>query len=251
MGDSGLHAHLAGDGTSPADCDVAVGAWVDGDAARRQLDGAAQESAWFRAGMREDAGRLLAPPAAVFRREDRPRFQVNRLEGEAAGTGADGNEVLLETSVDDCVHPCPVGLGTVGRACGLRNIADAGYIAPDGDPEAKYFEERIRNNIAEMTARMCGPPEYNKMGFWMMQGAAKDLTPTMESAAPPANWTAADFDDQAWTRLPGPFFPSHRGHAYCKEVDDAGYIVFEGTYPSLAAICLRGKTADCGLPIAD
>jgi len=53
-----------------------------------------------------------------------------------------------------------------GNAWGLRNIADAAFIAPDGDPEAKYFEERIHNNLAEMAAKMYGPPEYNKMGFW-------------------------------------------------------------------------------------
>ena len=53
-----------------------------------------------------------------------------------------------------------------GNAWGLRNIADAGFIAPDGDPEAKYFEEKIHNNLAEMTARMYSPPEYNKLGFW-------------------------------------------------------------------------------------
>jgi hypothetical protein len=53
-----------------------------------------------------------------------------------------------------------------GNAWGLRNIADAGFIASDGDPEARYFEERVRNNLAEMTAKMYGPPEYNKMGFW-------------------------------------------------------------------------------------
>jgi hypothetical protein len=53
-----------------------------------------------------------------------------------------------------------------GNAWGLRNIADAGFIAPDGDPEAGYFQQRIRNNLADMTARMYGPPEYNKMGFW-------------------------------------------------------------------------------------
>ena len=53
-----------------------------------------------------------------------------------------------------------------GNAWGLRNIADAGFIAPDGHPEAGYFERMVRNNLAELTARMYGPPEYNKMGFW-------------------------------------------------------------------------------------
>ena len=59
-----------------------------------------------------------------------------------------------------------------GNAWGLRNIADAAFIAPDGDPEAKYFEERIRNNIADLTARMYGPPEYNRMGFWGLRTVA-------------------------------------------------------------------------------
>jgi hypothetical protein len=53
-----------------------------------------------------------------------------------------------------------------GNAWGLRNIADAGFIAPGGDPEARYFEQKIHNNLAEMTAGMYGPPEYNTMGFW-------------------------------------------------------------------------------------
>jgi hypothetical protein len=75
----------------------------------------------------------------------------------------------------------------------------------------------------------------------MVAEGGKDLMPAMESAAPPSDWTTPDFDDQAWTRLPGPFFPSHHGHAYCKEVEDAGYLFFEGTYPTLAAICLRGR----------
>jgi hypothetical protein len=78
-------------------------------------------------------------------------------------------------------------------------------------------------------------------GVWMVADGVKDLLPTMESAAPPANWSAADFDDRAWTPLPGPFFPSHHGHAYCKQVEDAGYVYFEGIWPTLAAICLRGK----------
>jgi len=43
---------------------------------------------------------------------------------------------------------------------------DAGSIAPDGNPEVRYFEEKIHNNLSEMTAKMYGPSEYNKMGFW-------------------------------------------------------------------------------------
>ena len=53
-----------------------------------------------------------------------------------------------------------------GNAWSLRNIADAGFIACDADPEAKHFAEKIRNNIAHMTKRMYGPPEYNKIGAW-------------------------------------------------------------------------------------
>ncbi len=83
---------------------------------------------------------------------------------------------------------------------------------------------------------------HSYSGMWMPHDPAKqDLMPTMQTAAPPANWAAADLDDQGWTRMNGPFFASHHGHAYCKEVDDAGYTYFESTTPSLSAICLRGK----------
>jgi len=53
-----------------------------------------------------------------------------------------------------------------GNAWGLRNIADAGSIAPDGDPEGAYFQQKIRNNLQFMTETMYGPPEVNHMGFW-------------------------------------------------------------------------------------
>jgi len=53
-----------------------------------------------------------------------------------------------------------------GNAWGLRNIADACWIAPDGDPEGPYFQEKIRNNIQFMIEMMYGPPEFNSMGFW-------------------------------------------------------------------------------------
>ena len=78
-------------------------------------------------------------------------------------------------------------------------------------------------------------------GVWKPVEGAKNLSPTIESPPPPADWAAADFDDIAWTRTPGPFFPSHHGHAYCKEVEDAGYTYFESTYPTMAVLCLRGK----------
>lgn len=53
-----------------------------------------------------------------------------------------------------------------GNAWALRNIADAAWIAADGDAEADYFNEKVRNNLADRTGRMLGPPEYNKLGFW-------------------------------------------------------------------------------------
>jgi len=53
-----------------------------------------------------------------------------------------------------------------GNAWSLRNMADAAWIAPDGDPERAYFEQKVRNNLADRTRRMLGPPEYNKLGFW-------------------------------------------------------------------------------------
>jgi hypothetical protein len=53
-----------------------------------------------------------------------------------------------------------------GNAWALRNIADAASIAPDGHPEADYFERKIRNNLADRKRRMYGPPEYNRIGAW-------------------------------------------------------------------------------------
>jgi hypothetical protein len=53
-----------------------------------------------------------------------------------------------------------------GDAWALRNVADAAWIASEGDPEAAYFDEKIRNNVADRIRRMYGPPEYNKLGFW-------------------------------------------------------------------------------------
>lgn len=53
-----------------------------------------------------------------------------------------------------------------GDAWALRNIADAAWIAPDGDPDGPYFEEKVHNNIAHRIAQMYGPPEYNRTGAW-------------------------------------------------------------------------------------
>ena len=59
---------------------------------------------------------------------------------------------------------------TRGVAWALRNLADAAFIAPDDSMEAKYFEEKVRNNIATLTHIMYGPPERNSMGFWGSEG---------------------------------------------------------------------------------
>ena len=64
-----------------------------------------------------------------------------------------------------------------GNAWGLRNIADAAWIAPDGDPEAAYFDAKIRNNLAERIGRMVGPPEYNRIGAWGVRTTANARIP--------------------------------------------------------------------------
>ena len=71
-----------------------------------------------------------------------------------------------------------------GDAWALRNIADAAWIAPDGDVEARYFEEKVRNNLAERTAKMYGPPEYNAIGAW---GIRTVSDARIQNAANP-NW---------------------------------------------------------------
>ena len=68
-------------------------------------------------------------------------------------------------------HPRQGGRGILsgqirGNAWALRNLADAAWIASDGDPEATYFDQKVRNNIADRIQRMYGPPERNAMGFW-------------------------------------------------------------------------------------
>ena len=84
---------------------------------------------------------------------------------------------------------------------------------------------------------------YSYGGVWVVPSGKKSswVLPTLKSAAPARNWTASDFDDRMWTRVRGPFFASHHGHAYCKEVEGAGYVNFERISPTLAAMCVRGK----------
>jgi len=53
-----------------------------------------------------------------------------------------------------------------GDAWALRNIGDAAWIAPDRDPEARYFDEKLLGNLAHRTRAMYGPPEYNAIGAW-------------------------------------------------------------------------------------
>ena len=53
-----------------------------------------------------------------------------------------------------------------GDAWGLRNLGDAAWVATDGSLEKKYFDEKIRNNLAHRIAVMYGPPEFNRLGAW-------------------------------------------------------------------------------------
>ena len=98
---------------------------------------------------------------------------------------------------------------------------------------ARWPVVRVGQEIRQVT--------HNAYGrVWMVPEAGRALPPWSDSPAPAAHWTAVDFDDQGWTRLAGPFFPS-QGWAYTKQVDDAGFCGYESTDPNLAAICLRGK----------
>jgi len=53
-----------------------------------------------------------------------------------------------------------------GDAWSLRNVADAAWISPDGDPIGAYLDEKVRNNIAWRIEKMYGPPACNKLGWW-------------------------------------------------------------------------------------
>jgi hypothetical protein len=84
---------------------------------------------------------------------------------------------------------------------------------------------------------------YGYGGVWLVPKgkATKSTRPVTKTAAPPSDWTTRGFEDLTWTRLQGPFFASHHGHAYCPQVEGAGYTTFERIPPTLAAICVRGK----------
>lgn len=64
---------------------------------------------------------------------------------------------------------------------------------------------------------------------------------TGDSALPPAQWAAPDFDDQFWMSRRGPLFPTTHGWAWVKATDDKGYIGYDGTSENMALLCLRGK----------
>jgi hypothetical protein len=69
-------------------------------------------------------------------------------------------------------HPRQDGKGLVvgdqvrGQAWSLRNIADAAFIGPDDDPLVRYFDEKVRHNLAWYVRTFYGPPEYNALGFY-------------------------------------------------------------------------------------
>ncbi|KKL87586.1 hypothetical protein LCGC14_1933230, partial [marine sediment metagenome] len=133
-----------------------------------------------------------------------------------------------------------LGAGPVLGAPPASAVAQGGVVLSNASNWRRYAV--TRKPVARAGGKIQKLGRYAYGGVWVpIQGTRKRLTPTIDSAAPPADWAAPDFDDRPWTRSPGPFFPAHRGHAYCKEVNDAGYTYFEGTYPSLAVICLRGK----------
>jgi hypothetical protein len=71
-----------------------------------------------------------------------------------------------------------------GDAWALRNMADAAWIANDDDPQGRYFDEKVRNNIAQRTAKMYGPPEHGKLGAW----GVRTVADARLANAPNPNW---------------------------------------------------------------
>ena len=60
-----------------------------------------------------------------------------------------------------------------------------------------------------------------------------ELEPEPRDIPAPEGWAAPDFDDEAWVRVPGPFFPSHY---------NAGWIGWGGNDDiNTALICVRGR----------
>jgi hypothetical protein len=62
-----------------------------------------------------------------------------------------------------------------------------------------------------------------------------------ETALPPADWSAPDFDDHLWVRMRGPFFRTTHGHAYVPALDGKGYTMYEQGGPGMALLCARAR----------
>jgi hypothetical protein len=62
-----------------------------------------------------------------------------------------------------------------------------------------------------------------------------------DTALPPAQWSAPDFDDHLWGHMRGPFFRTARNHAYVPAVEGKGYTMYEQGGPGMALLCARAK----------
>ena len=100
-----------------------------------------------------------------------------------------------------------------------------------------------------------GTPILDSSGYWrahftflrpVLRNAAGGLdvrpTTTGDTALPPDNWAASDFNDRDWPRMPGYLFPAG-GYNLPLQFRNAGYTDYELTSANLGLICLRGKFA--------
>jgi hypothetical protein len=75
-----------------------------------------------------------------------------------------------------------------GEAWGLRTISYAAFISPDGSPEKKYFDEKLRNNFAELEAQHLLPNSFGESSAAYEWGKTKSNRSQWRDQSPLHFW---------------------------------------------------------------